>query len=101
MVKEIDIRKARQDPLVPRKQAPVIIPGSAHTSPVNPVETHTTVTSPTQRTQSFISRFFDIMVCDIMVLFRRPLSEKQEDIIRKAQDFEKFEEFCKLSRGEK
>lgn len=99
MVKEIDIRKARQDPLVPRKQAPVTIRGGSPVSP--PTETQPSVVSPTQKTQSFISRFFDIMVCDIMVLFRRPLSEKQEDIIRKAQDFEKFEEFCKLSRGEK
>ena len=101
MAKEIDIRKARQDPLSPKKQAPVIIPGVSPVSTANSTEMHQSVTSPTQRTQSFISRFFDIMVCDIMVLFRRPLSEKQEDIIRKVRDFEKFEEFCKLSRGER
>ena len=105
MVKEIDVRRAKQEPLAQKKVTPMrSVPtnGTTH-PPAGPNTTTAPVSpqSPTQKTQSFISRFFDIMVCDIMVLFHRPLSEKQEDIVKKIRDFEQFEEFCKKARGER
>lgn len=101
MPKEIDIRKMKQDPLT-RQKAPLVIPRGG----LIPAECHEprvpdTANSPTAITQSFISRFLDIMVCDVMQKLRLPLSEKQEDVVKKIRDFEKFEDFCKKARGER
>jgi len=50
--------------------------------------------------KSFIARFIEIAIFDVKRKFGL-VKEPAEKLQRRVADFEKFEEFCKLARGEK
>lgn len=98
MPKEIDIRKIKKDPVAGNK---TMVVGNGFGMVEKPKIPAKIVDSGSPVTQSFISRFLDIMVCDIMQKLRRPLPARLDNLTKKAEDFEKFEQFCELARGEK
>lgn len=98
MPKEINIREIKKSQAKSTSQTVRAMGGFATSTPKEPSGI------PPQAppvTQSFISRFLDIMVCDIMQKLRRPLPVRLENLTKKAEDFEKFEQFCDLARGKR
>lgn len=96
MPKEINIREIKKENR--EERATIVIPGSKSRPDPGSARSNEE-TARSEPTQSFISRFLDIMVCDIMQKLRIPLKPFQEDLVRKQKDFEKFEEFCERARG--
>jgi hypothetical protein len=96
MPKEIDIRKTKA---TQKEERVFLLAGPKGSAPVKKPQPVYDTGSPV--TQSFISRFLDIMVCDIMQKLRFPLSPRLENLKEKEADFNKFEQFCELARGKR